>query len=316
VKWAGDLIFVNRTVNAQSLENSVKKFLDLFNGSECRRAITPLVCGLAYPPCDKSSDLTRPRHICKDYCEYVRDQACQDQWNFAMNMLMSPLNIDPLLIPDCNSLPSKNGGDSPTCVVGISNYTDLDLKTYNITTDCYDDDTDGQTYRGTTSSTVSQLECQAWRAHYPHDHSLTEFIDFDALGISSGNNYCRNPQGRGDRPWCLTIDPEIRWQYCSVPRCGGELVPASITTHPSQTLKVNVGDSIILECVATGVPLPTISWSYPSNVTGRVDTESELGLSQLTVKDAITSDAGEYLCSASNTGAIVTVKFVVEVIGE
>ena len=123
VSWASDLIFVNKTVKAQGLENSVKKFLDVFNGSECRRAIIPLVCGLTYPPCDKSSDLKRPRHVCKEYCEYVRDQACRDQWNSSMNLLTSSLNINPVPIPDCDALPSKNGSDSPTCVVGISNYT-------------------------------------------------------------------------------------------------------------------------------------------------------------------------------------------------
>ena len=190
-----------------------------------------------------------------------------------------------------------------------------------LTADCYDDGTDGQTYRGTVATTVSGLHCQAWRVHYPHKHSLTEFVDLDALGIGLGDNYCRNPQGRGDRPWCLTIDPKIRWQYCSVPRCGGELVPAEITSHPSESIQVNVGESITLVCEATGVPLPTIRWSYPSSVNRRVDIASdERGHSRLTVMDAAVADMGTYSCTASNkeksSGASVTVSSTVKVIGE
>lgn len=33
------------------------------------------------------------------------------------------------------------------------------------------------------------------------------------------NNYCRNPDNER-MPWCYTTDPETRWEYCRVPRCG------------------------------------------------------------------------------------------------
>ena len=34
-----------------------------------------------------------------------------------------------------------------------------------------------------------------------------------------GNNWCRNPDGRGSHPWCYTVDPSVRWEYCDIPVC-------------------------------------------------------------------------------------------------
>merc|ERR1719386_211696 len=35
-----------------------------------------------------------------------------------------------------------------------------------------------------------------------------------------GNHeYCRNPGGSKERPWCFTQDPNVEWEYCDVPEC-------------------------------------------------------------------------------------------------
>lgn len=35
------------------------------------------------------------------------------------------------------------------------------------------------------------------------------------------SNYCRNPESldTGDRPWCYTMNPDKRWEYCNVRKC-------------------------------------------------------------------------------------------------
>jgi hypothetical protein len=43
--------------------------------------------------------------------------------------------------------------------------------------------------------------------------------DFDE-GIDAAKNYCRNPGGVLDGPWCYTTDPDTRWEYCDMPYCG------------------------------------------------------------------------------------------------
>ena len=37
-----------------------------------------------------------------------------------------------------------------------------------------------------------------------------------ACGLES--NYCRNPDGEA-QPWCYTVDPNSRWEFCSIPLC-------------------------------------------------------------------------------------------------
>ena len=111
-------MFVNRSLGTQAeLEMSVQKLNDTFSG--CWTSFLPLVCGLAFPPCDKSTDIVRPRRVCRQYCEYVRDQKCSQQWDATFNNRTLLLDIDPLPIPDCDLLPSVNGGESPTCLIGV-----------------------------------------------------------------------------------------------------------------------------------------------------------------------------------------------------
>ena len=33
------------------------------------------------------------------------------------------------------------------------------------------------------------------------------------------DNYCRNPDGK-PRPWCFTLDPNTRWEFCNIKTCG------------------------------------------------------------------------------------------------
>lgn len=36
--------------------------------------------------------------------------------------------------------------------------------------------------------------------------------------FAAAKNYCRNPdESKG--PWCYTMDPKVRWQYCVVKMC-------------------------------------------------------------------------------------------------
>jgi len=68
----------------------------------------------------------------------------------------------------------------------------------------------GAKYSGTRDYTVSGKSCQYWNSTHPHQHD-------DNLGEE--DNHCRNPDGKMERPWCYTNDPETRWEYCDVPSC-------------------------------------------------------------------------------------------------
>ncbi|XP_062292830.1 plasminogen [Scomber scombrus] len=79
--------------------------------------------------------------------------------------------------------------------------------------DCYEGD--GTTYRGRTSETISGKKCQSWSASTPHTHKKTPQA-FPTADLRK--NMCRNPDG--DRaPWCYTMDPSVRWEYCNLQKC-------------------------------------------------------------------------------------------------
>jgi len=75
-------------------------------------------------------------------------------------------------------------------------------------------------YKGTVSVTEQGVECQRWSSHTPHQHTHLGNEAFH--GERYPSNYCRSPNKsgwEGDRPWCFTTDPNIRWQYCDVHKC-------------------------------------------------------------------------------------------------
>ncbi len=72
----------------------------------------------------------------------------------------------------------------------------------------------GQDYSGDVTSTESGTVCQEWFSQTPHRH-----ISYSAEELYVAGRECRNPGGRGLRPWCYTSDAFSRWEYCDVPKC-------------------------------------------------------------------------------------------------
>ena len=76
----------------------------------------------------------------------------------------------------------------------------------------------GRGYSGTMNVTRTGKTCQAWDVQAPHQFILpsSQYVELDG-----GHNYCRNPGSRAPNgPWCFTTDPDTRWEYCDVPKCG------------------------------------------------------------------------------------------------
>ncbi|XP_008311742.1 plasminogen [Cynoglossus semilaevis] len=89
---------------------------------------------------------------------------------------------------------------------------------------------EGEAYRGTISVTESGKTCQSWSVQTPHKHNHTP-DNYPCKGLE--NNHCRNP-GHERRPWCYTTDPDIRWEYCTVPSCGDQSRPDDPMIPPEE----------------------------------------------------------------------------------
>ena len=107
--------------------------------------------------------------------------------------------------------------------------------------DCYTDDDLGIHYNGTLNVTVSGRTCQHWDSDSPHFHPITSLFRY----YLENHNYCRNPEGRGKRPWCYTIDPSVRWEYCNVPNCSS-LLDATSKENISVIIGIAIGIPVLI----------------------------------------------------------------------
>ncbi|KAL5250154.1 hypothetical protein ACHWQZ_G016026 [Mnemiopsis leidyi] len=69
----------------------------------------------------------------------------------------------------------------------------------------------GEKYQGPLDTTGSQYRCQNWSSDYPHPHGYNDV---------GNHNYCRNPGGKEERPWCYTMALTFPiWDYCDIRDC-------------------------------------------------------------------------------------------------
>ena len=74
-----------------------------------------------------------------------------------------------------------------------------------------------QNYTGKVSVTNHGITCQHWISQTPHPHA---FVTKDnPMKLLEDFNYCRSFESLN--PWCFTMDPYIRWQYCTFSICNG-----------------------------------------------------------------------------------------------
>eukprot|EP00571_Detonula_confervacea_P011357 CAMPEP_0172301006 /NCGR_PEP_ID=MMETSP1058-20130122/2990_1 /TAXON_ID=83371 /ORGANISM="Detonula confervacea, Strain CCMP 353" /LENGTH=656 /DNA_ID=CAMNT_0013010991 /DNA_START=79 /DNA_END=2049 /DNA_ORIENTATION=+ len=113
-------------------------------------------------------------------------------------------------------------------------------------------------YRGTLATTENGRTCQAWSVTTPHEHeyAASEFANMDLT-----QNYCRSPDG--GRPWCLTTDPDVVWEFCRIPTCP-TVVKVKTQEPTSSTTQFPTGTGPTtprptLSPVAGPTPLPSMS---------------------------------------------------------
>ena len=108
----------------------------------------------------------------------------------------------------------------PNLVLYVCMYVCMYICMYVCIGDCFTGR--GRGYNGTISRTRSGKTCQRWSEQAPHQFILpsSQYPE-----IAGGHNYCRNPGSRApEGPWCFTTDPNTRWEYCDVPKCGKDFI--------------------------------------------------------------------------------------------
>ena len=116
VKESGD--------DQQVLNNQLWEMQEQFNGQhisishECTDHFRFPVCYYAFPGCDRSTSVLKPKKMCKESCLYFTKKcsAFVKMWNNVFGA--SVLGGDPSVaaVFNCVEKPSRNAGDTPECM--------------------------------------------------------------------------------------------------------------------------------------------------------------------------------------------------------
>ncbi|KAI3362262.1 hypothetical protein L3Q82_012228 [Scortum barcoo] len=209
----------NQSIYVESLqmqgesENRITAALTMIGTSthlsdQCSNFAIPSFCYYVFPLCDESSQGPRRRQLCRDECEALENDLCHAEYTIARS---NPMILMQLELPTCHLLPRPGTPDAASCMrIGVPQQK---LGPYSPPDSCYNGS--GADYRGTVSTTKSGLRCQPWIAQQPHNHHLSQ--EYPELWGS--HNFCRNPGGMMQGPWCFTMDPRVRMELCEIKPC-------------------------------------------------------------------------------------------------
>ncbi|MFT7815739.1 tyrosine-protein kinase transmembrane receptor ROR2 isoform X1, partial [Arapaima gigas] len=211
----------NRSIYVESLqmqgesENRITAAFTMIGTSphlsdQCSQFAIPSFCHYVFPLCEEGARGPRRRQLCRDECEALESNLCRAEYTIARS---DPLILMQLELPSCHLLPHPGSPDAANCMrIGVPEeqlvaYSPPDHSCYNGS---------GADYRGTVSVTKSGYQCQAWSSQHPHSHHLspTEFPE-----LRGGHNFCRNPGGHMEGPWCFTLDRHVKLDLCDIRPC-------------------------------------------------------------------------------------------------
>ncbi|CAL1569816.1 unnamed protein product [Knipowitschia caucasica] len=217
------LVFLNSSLSdpEDMQEYLVQNWWNELEGlsATCGPAVRSLLCHSAFPDCNPSGLGPAPKPVCREHCLAVKELYCHKEWMIlesatsVQSGLYGPLSgpVSPSLhLPNCLTLPSLHA-DPGAC----THVPFVDIKRNEVTEICYNDK--GRFYQGDVNASRSGIPCQAWNQQVPHQHRLSVDVIPE---LKDSENFCRNPGGISEKPWCFTSNPNIRWEYCAVPLCG------------------------------------------------------------------------------------------------
>ncbi|TVK90660.1 Inactive tyrosine-protein kinase transmembrane receptor ROR1 [Bagarius yarrelli] len=208
----------------------------------CSQFAIPSLCHFAFPTCDRSSGIDKPRDLCKDECEILENDLCKTEYIIARS---NPIILKRLKLPNCEDLAASDSPEAANCMrIGIPMGESINKnhKCFNST---------GSDYRGTTSVTRSGRQCQPWNSQYPHSHT---YLPVRYPELNGGHSYCRNPGNKQEAPWCFTLDESVRMEPCDIPACdtekrGGSSVEILYILVPSVAIPLAIALLFFFICV-------------------------------------------------------------------
>ncbi|XP_070563735.1 muscle, skeletal receptor tyrosine protein kinase-like [Ptychodera flava] len=233
----------------------------------CRHQAEKLLCHYAFPDCDNTvPGYPMPKPLCKEECLAVQKAYCKIDWPLLEDNISQGIHLKsrgPYRLPDCYALPSMHDktGRGLQCSASHIYEERKDLTTESCVLG------KGEYYRGKVNITESGLPCQSWSSQTPNMHDYTPDVFPD---LPKTENYCRNPAGEVNKPWCYTQEGK-RWEYCNISHCENDTLEwttpsvdrVTISRHsPGGNNGLVLKISIILSVVVTLLIIVAGSFVY------------------------------------------------------
>ncbi|CAH1783045.1 unnamed protein product [Owenia fusiformis] len=231
------LIYYNHTGstdlnNEQIVKNLWPELIKSLD-STCSVHAEKLLCHYAFPDCMQTSKGSVALPLCREDCEATQQLFCMSEWITIQNNKQQGIvfrHRGHFRLPVCSELPSRL--KSPCSDAFLYEH-----KPHLVSSHCYHGN--GQYYNGTVNTTRSGYQCQDWLSQHPHRHMRHPHIFPE---VRDASNYCRNPGGEENSPWCYTINQTKRWEKCDIPQC-----PPLVSSHPPMVAASSIFESYSIE---------------------------------------------------------------------
>ncbi|XP_057302343.1 muscle, skeletal receptor tyrosine protein kinase-like isoform X2 [Hydractinia symbiolongicarpus] len=178
----------------------------------CVSSIRRLLCHLLHPVCFKSEDgniiLSPP---CRRLCTESDCENFGKTWLYNITLQLHKLCPNRIRDPSkeqhlysCTQFPMADIKNIEKC------QNKVETKNKHFSELCYDGK--NTSYNGTVNITSTGKACLPW--------NINPFLSSPVYS-NLKNNYCRNPQGYATSPWCYVNATNRDWEFCDVPKCGG-----------------------------------------------------------------------------------------------
>ncbi|XP_057291613.1 uncharacterized protein LOC130614207 [Hydractinia symbiolongicarpus] len=210
----------------EDLQSAINLIRVVLGNSTCADLLFSLMCSHLHPKCqnipllwtDVNKTKPQPQKICAETCRHLHYGVCKNDLNqfgemvrqFASITISAEVKslLTELLIYRCNDtnvFPTTLSNPAPECLL----ITDRNEFQKNDTCDG-----NGFDYAGNINKTKFNQTCLPWSSACLKQYSL-----LDISGLNENENFCRNPSGYKEIPWCYISPNGTEWQYCDVPKC-------------------------------------------------------------------------------------------------
>lgn len=230
--FANKYIYVDTFSSQAEMERNVQEALPYLHRAQlskkCVDTASKAFCYYLFSTCDPDVSPVVEKPFCREDCELLKYDICREEFQNAQQggeLQQAFQNTNCSLLP--STVTSSTTADQCSHI-GIKRAVIGSHRCYNKT---------GEDYRGTLSIGSTGESCVTWPESMVSEHPA----------LAGGHNFCRNPNGMKESPWCFVDKQNLKWELCQVPKCDDEL-DLVVILIPAVSVPLLLGCLILVFC--------------------------------------------------------------------